>query len=266
MAQRRLRVLVTRPAEQAQTLTRRLTAIGVEPVPVPAVAILPPASFHALDDALRHLESYHWVLFTSTNGVRAFFDRLDVLGSKKTIPRSIRWAAIGPATAEALAAHGIARAWLPSRYLSEVVGDELPTAPGERLLRVRAEVASPAPAEGLRARGAMVDEVVAYRTQEAPEEAREPLRQAWERGLDAVIFTSASTVRGLLRLGEDVGLKEQLRTLLAIGIGPVTAREITAAGWTNYWIADNHSLDGIMQFFTERGEISAAAVRTDQAD
>jgi uroporphyrinogen III methyltransferase/synthase len=266
MAQRRLRILVTRPADQAQTLTQRLTAIGVEPVPVPTVAILPPASFEALDAALLHLARYDSVVFTSRNGVQAFFERHRALGISDPHPISLRWAAIGPGTAEALATYGVTRAWMPSRYLSEAVGDELPARAGERVLRVRAEVASSAPAERLRARGAMVDEVVAYRAQEAPEEAREPLRQAWARGLDGVIFTSASTVRGLIRLAEDVGLKEQMRNLFAIGIGPVTAREISAAGWTTCWIAEDHSLDGLMQFFTERGESSAAAVRTDQAD
>lgn len=266
MAQRRLRILVTRPAGQAQALTERLTAIGVEPVPVPTVAILPPASFETLDAALLHLARYDWVVFTSRNGVQAFFERHRALGIFNPLPISLRWAAIGPGTAEALATYGVTSAWMPSRYLSEAVGDELPARTGERVLRVRADVASSAPAERLRARGVMVDEVVAYRTQEAPQEAREPLRQAWARGLDGVIFTSASTVRGLVRLAEDVGLTEQLRTLFAIGIGPVTAREINAAGWTTCWIAEDHSLDGIMQFFRERGESSAAAVRTDHAD
>ena len=266
MAQRRLRILVTRPAEQAQTLTARLASIGVEPVALPTVAILPPASFEALDAALLHLAQYDWVVFTSRNGVQAFFERRRALGISDPLPISLQWAAIGPGTAEALVAYDVTSAWMPSRSLSEAVGDELPARPGERVLRVRAQMASPAPAERLRARGMPVEEVVAYRAQEAPEEAREPLRQAWARGLDGVIFTSASTVRGLLRLAEAVGLQEQLRTLVAIAIGPVTAREITAAGWTNTWIADEYSLDGIMQFFAERGDISAAAVRTDQAD
>lgn len=255
-----MRILVTRPAGQARALCDRLRVIGVEPVAVPTVAILPPASFDALDDVLRRLGSYHWVLFTSTNGVRAFFDRRDVLGLRETIPGSIRWAAIGPATADALAAHSIAHVWLPSRYLSSAVADELPAAPGERLLRVRADLASPLPAERLRARGVVVDEVVAYRAVEAPDGAGDQLVWAWSGGLDGVIFTSASTVRGFARLAEHAGLAQEAAALLHIAIGPVTAAAAEEMGWTVHLVAEEHSIDGIVQVLQERSDSSAAGI------
>lgn len=256
---RRLRILVTRPADQAVALTDRLRAIGVEPVAVPTVAILPPASFDAVDRALRNLDRYDWVLFTSPNGVRAFFGRYAVLGLVSTLPPSIRWAAIGPGTADAMTARGISPVWMPSRYLGEVVADELPAHPGQWILRVRADIASSLPAQRLRARGMVVDEVVAYQTQEAPEGSREVFAHAWAAGIDGVVFTSASTVRGFARLA--AGLLQGPWDLLVIAIGPVTAKAVEAAGWPVHLVASEHSIDGIVRLLKERSDSGAAGHR-----
>lgn len=255
------RVLVTRPMDQADALAQRLVAIGVEPVVVPTVAILPPASFDALDRALRSLAAYDWVVFTSRNGVQAFCDRRRALGISGVWPSRLRWAAIGPGTAAVLEAHEIADVWMPSRYLGEALAEELPATPGGRLLRVRGETASDLPSQRLRERGVDVDDVLAYRTEEAPAGTSGLLAEAWAAGVDAVVFTSASTVRGFARAAAEAGLLQGVRNVMLIAIGPVTAEAITAAGWRADLTAAEHSLDGLVQVLAGRGEGRATGFR-----
>jgi uroporphyrinogen III methyltransferase / synthase len=251
------RVLIIRPAGQADLLATRLESIGMEPVVVPAVAVLPPASWDGVDVALARLGQYAWILFTSANGVRMFFDRGRTRGGVPGSP-TLRWAAIGPGTAAALAEVGIRGSWLPSRYLGESVGDELPVSRGQRVLRVQGETASPAATTRLRARGISVDEVVAYRIVEAPPESEARLRDAWTQGIDAIVFTSASTVRGFAYLAERVGIADDVSSVTTFAIGPVTAEAMTALGWEVHGIALQHSLDGLVALIEERRASIAA--------
>jgi len=254
---RRPRVLLIRPAGQAEPLAGRLQAIGIDPVVVPAVAVLPPESWDSVDEALGRLARYAWVLFTSANGVRMFFERGQARGRTMVVP-PVQWAAIGPGTAAALAHHGIRGAWLPSRYLGETVGDELPAAPGQRVLRVRGETASPAATTRLRERGIAVDEVVVYRVVEAPPESEALLRRAWTEGIDAIVFTSASTVRGFAHLAAQTGIADDVGSVTTIAIGPVTAEAMTALGWEVHAVASQHSVDGLITVIEERRTAIAA--------
>lgn len=257
------RYLVTRPAEHAPGLSEALRAAGFEPVEVPAVAVEPPASWEGLDDALRRISEFDWLLVTSRTGVEALFDRA---GPGFAWPPGLRWAAIGPGTAAALRRRGIPHAWVPSRYLGEAVAREMPAARGERVLRVRAEQASEAPTVGLRARGVAVTEVVAYRIRTAPDSSRAALAAALAAGVEGVIFTSASTVRGFLALAEAVGAPEAVRSLRVVAIGPVTAAALREAGMAPAVVAEEHSVPGIIAAMagspgTERSMGNAAHIR-----
>ena len=255
---RRPRVLIIRPAGQADLLAARLKHIGMEPVVIPAVAILPPVSWDGVDEVLARLSQYAWVLFTSANGVRMFFDRGRTRGGGIAGSPIPRWAAIGPGTAAALEAVGINESWLPSRYLGESVGDELPASRGQHVLRVRGETASPAATTRLRARGVSVDEVVAYRIVEAPPGSEALLRQAWTEGIDAIVFTSASTVRGFAHLAQRAGIADDVSSVTTFAIGPVTAEAMTALGWTVHGVALQHSVDGLVSLIEERRASIAA--------
>ncbi len=253
----RPRVLIIRPAGQADFLATRLKNIGMEPVVVPAVAVLPPASWDGVDEALARLGQYAWVLFTSANGVRMFFDRGRTRGGTVRL-HTLRWAAIGPGTAAALEEVGITGSWLPSRYLGESVGDELPAGRGQHVLRVRGETASPVATTRLRARGVSVDEVVAYRIVEAPPGSEALLRQAWTQGIDAIVFTSASTVRGFAHLAERAGIADDVSSVTTFAIGPVTADAMTTLGWEVHGVALQHSVDGLISLIEERRASIAA--------
>lgn len=252
------RILVTRPARQAAELSDRLRGAGFEPVEVPAIAIVPPPNWTALDATLGRLAAYQWIVVTSRNAVEAVFDRMAGLGVP--LPTTVRWAVIGPGTAAALAAFGVTDAWMPTRFLSEAMVDELPARAGERLLRVRAEAAAEM-APALRARGIAVDEVVAYRTIEAPPDSVPRLREAWASGVEAVVLTSASAARGFLALAASAGLTDALRAVPVVAIGPVTAAAARAAGLHVSVVAEEHTASGIAQALHRRMEHGAREIR-----
>src|SRR3989442_2671783 len=220
---RRPRVLIIRPAGQADILAARLENIGIEPVVVPAVAVTPPVSWDGVDEALARLGQYAWVLFTSANGVRMFFDRGRTRGGVVG-PPTLRWAAIGPGTAAALEEVGIGRPWLPSRYLGESVGDELPANQGQDVLRVRGETASPVATTRLRARGVSVDEVVAYSIVEAPRGSEPLLRRGLTRGVDGILVTSAATGRGVAHPSERAGDVHDVTSAKTLSVWSVTGQ------------------------------------------
>lgn len=253
------RILVTRPAGQMRRLSGQLRAAGFEAVEVPAIAIAPPASYDDLDRAIAGLDEFDWVLVTSQNAVAALFGRLAVVAPGRTVPR-LHWAAVGPGTAAALADRGVTGVWMPSRYLSGAVAEELPARPGERVLRLRAEVAAEI-APTLRARGIVVHEVVAYRTLEAPADSIPGLRRALAEGVEAVVLTSASAARGLLALAAAAGLTDALRTVPAVAIGPVTAAAACAAGLHVSVVSDEHTAGGIARALQRRMADGAGELR-----
>jgi len=221
------RVLVTRAAEQADELVSALRDVGVDPVLVPTIAVeLEPAGGD-LDDAARNLIFYAWVVITSTNGARAILKAAERVF---TPFEASRFAAIGSATRRALELEGIDVDLQPSHSTAAAMAAELPVSPGDWVLVVRGNLAHEELPIGLRARGALVDDIVAYRTQEGPVSSRPLLRDAFADGsIEAVVFTSGSTVRGLVALAEAESL--DVRTIPAVCIGPETAEGARAAGF-----------------------------------
>ncbi len=221
------RIVITRPEADATRLADRLRALGAVPIVAPAIRIEftdPPE----LDRALADLAGYHWVVFTSRNGVEAAFRRAGSLSGPKV-------AAIGPATAEALRGHGVAPDLVPKEYVAEAILESLGDVRGLRFLLPRADIAREALADGLRARGATVHEIVAYRTT--------PLanRPAHLGPVDAVTFTSSSTVRGFLAGGPvPAGAK-------VICIGPITARTARECGLEIAAVAEHYTEDGLIE-------------------
>jgi hydroxymethylbilane synthase len=222
------RVLVTRAVGQVDELVSAMGAAGLDPVPVPAIAIELDPSGGDLDAAAGSLRTYAWVVLTSANGARAILGAAQRIGTDLGAPS---WAAIGPATRRVLEAAAIAVAFQPSYSDSTALALELPVTRGDRVLVVRGDLADEALAAALRARGAEVDDVIAYRTREAPEASRSLLRGALADGpIDAVVFTSGSTVRGLVSLARAEGL--EVASIPSVSIGPETAAAARDAGFS----------------------------------
>ena len=222
------RILVTRAAGQADELMSALRTNGLEPVSVPAIAVELQAPTGDLDAAARRIGGYAWVVVTSANGVRAILEAAD---GASTALETVRWAAIGRATAGLLEGNGLDVRFQPSRSDGQAMAVELPIEPADRVLVIRGDLADGELAASLRTRGATVDDVIAYRTREAPESSRALLCQAMAGGtIDAIVFTSGSTVRGLAALARSEAI--DLASIPSICIGPETATDARAAGFS----------------------------------
>jgi uroporphyrinogen-III synthase/uroporphyrinogen III methyltransferase/synthase len=225
------RVLVTRAAHQAGKLSEGLRAVGAEPVEVPILEIRPPASFDALDRALRQLERYDWLILTSANAVRAIVERAAKLELRLEPPASLKIAAIGDATAAAARKVGLAVTLVPESYVAESLSNGLTSlVSGRRILLARAAIARDVIPAVLRQVGANVDVVDAYRNV-MPEGAPEQLRRALAAGINAVTFTSSSSATHLAEAARAAGIKFPFAGVSAVSIGPITSQTLRELGW-----------------------------------
>ncbi|MGA2570154.1 MAG: uroporphyrinogen-III synthase [Terracidiphilus sp.] len=225
------RVLVTRAAHQAGKLSEALRALGAESVEVPVLEIRPPESFEALDRALRGIESYDWLILTSANAA----DALGARASQKEIDLSrfstLKVAAIGTASRTAAEKIGLKVSLVPASYVAESLVRELaPQIANKKILLARAEVARDVIPDALRAAGATVDVVDAYRNA-MPEAAPELLRAAMAGHLDAATFASSSSVTHLAEAARQAGIEFPFAGVAAVSIGPITSQTLREAGW-----------------------------------
>ena len=249
------RIAVTRAAEQSAGLLARLRALGAEPIASPAIAIVSPEDFAPLDAAIGRLEQYDWLIVTSANGARALLDRMAALGRSPLELAHLTIGAIGPATAEALAEHGLQASFVPSAYVAESILAEISDLAGKRILLPRADIARETLAAGLRAMGAAVDEIAAYRTVPSPG-ARELADRLRAGTIDAITFTSSSTVRYLLDGLEQAGAsRAEARALLAgtavVCIGPITGATAEAEGLLVSAVAREYTAEGVVDALVE---------------
>ncbi len=240
------RVLVTRSRSQASALSELLAREGAEPIEVPTIQVSPLEDYSGLDAAISSLHSYSWVIFTSTNGVEAFYARIETLRRDSRVFSGVRVGAIGPATAEALAGRGVLADFVPSEYVSEAMVREMDALGlnGARVLLPRSDIGREELTRGLAELGAQVDEVPAYRTV-VPEGSRKDARSLLEEGHpDVVTFTSSSTVVNLLNLlDEDISLLNRLKVAC---IGPITARTAQDAGLTVDVVPHEYTIPGLV--------------------
>ncbi|HSR30118.1 MAG TPA: uroporphyrinogen-III C-methyltransferase [Anaerolineae bacterium] len=241
------RILVTRTREQASALSARLRALGAEAVELPTIRIAPPEDCTPLDGAIAGLQNTNWIVFTSANGVRHFWERLAKAGRDSRALHGVRLAAIGPATAAELGARGLCADYVPGEYVAEAVAAGLGDVRGLRILLPRADIARPALAHLLREGGAEVIEVTAYRTLR-PEADPDELRELLAR-ITAVTFTSSSTVRNLADMAREAGLDLPLalgHAMIAC-IGPITAETARETGLPVHVMAEEYTIEGLVE-------------------
>ena len=251
------RVLVTRSRAQASALSQALAQEGAQPTELPTIHISPMEDPSHLDAAISDLGSYRWAIFTSVNGVEATFARVAALGLDSRAFGGVKVGAIGPATAAALARHGIVADLVPKEYVAEALlaamappgaieGADLH---GARVLLPRAEIARDALAQGLEGMGAIVDQVAVYRTTVA-EDSRGRARDLLKKGeVDVVTFTSSSTVRNLLDLVN--GDRALLADVVVACIGPITAGTARELGLRVDVVTRDHTIPGLVQALAE---------------
>jgi len=233
-------VLVTRPRSQSDELGSKLEALGAEVIYFPTIEIVPPDSWDQLDNSLRKLDEYDWIIFTSANGARFFFERsahlhigIDLIGGHSIC-------AIGSATARSIEEFGVAVALTATEstaegalaeFVSHLGGE--PNARGLRVLIPRAKIAREVLPDGLRNLGATVDAVEAYQTLKPKILPEDLARTFSERSIDVITFTSPSTISNFAELAETKDLSQLLATTLVACIGPITSRAAESFGLTH---------------------------------
>jgi uroporphyrinogen III methyltransferase / synthase len=241
------RIVVTRPREDGR-FRRLLEQEGAQVIELPTIRIAPAADYGPLDAALRRLHTYTWVVFTSRNGVAAVMDRLAAIGSSPAALARAKLAVIGPGTAEALGAHGLRAEVAPGEFRAEALLAALAShdVRDARILLPRAAAAREVLPEGLRGLGAAVDVVAAYETELETGHAPDALAAVRTGAVDAITFTSSSTVRHFVRLAGRDGLRALDGVLIAC-IGPVTAETARGCGLHVGAVAATYTLDGLVQ-------------------
>jgi len=236
------RVVITRAREQASELRSRLETLGADVVELPAIAIEP------IRFALPDFAGLSWLVFTSPNGVEAFFRALDDAGHDARVLATTRVAVIGPGTARALAAHALRADLIPDRFVAEALVEAFPppATASARLVIARAETARDVLPEGLAGAGYDVTVLPVYRTIVATPRA-EDLASLRDGKVDAITFTSSSTVTNFC---ETVGgLPDPLPTV--ISIGPITSATARERGLPVDVEADPHDLEGLVAAIVE---------------
>jgi uroporphyrinogen III methyltransferase / synthase len=250
------RILVTRAREQAGELSRLLADYGAEAVEYPVIQIVPPESWRELDDALAELSRYHWLVFTSVNGIRPFMERLKQTGQDARALSGLRIGCIGPRTAEELARYGLNADLIPTHFQAEGLIAAMMEAgvSGRRVLIARAAVAREVLPDQLRTAGAEVRVVTVYRTIRPVSEVKRLKDQLAQRELHVMTFASSSTVRNFCALFEN---RDEMRALTAgvavACIGPITAQTAEEEGLPVTIMANENTIpalvDAIVHYF-----------------
>ncbi|WP_027356313.1 uroporphyrinogen-III C-methyltransferase [Desulfofundulus thermocisternus] len=251
------RVLVTRSREQASNLSRAIEALGGEAVEFPTIRIVEPENYELLDKAISRLDSYRWIIFTSVNGVQFFFTRLLQQGKDVRDLKGINICAIGPKTREALENYALKVFYVPDEYRAEqiITGLKSWIKPGDRILLPRADIARKVLAEMLSDLGAVVDEVVAYRTVPAGGDAHLLKQMLAEGKIHIITFTSSSTVRNFVRLLDNGQLPGLLQGVTVACIGPVTAQTARKLGLPVHVQAHKYTIDGLVEAILEANQV-----------
>ncbi len=197
------RILVGRARHQAGSLSASLRGLGASVIEIPFIEIRKPQSYQSLDDALKNIKTYDWLILTSANGVEAMWQRVRKLRITRKNLEHLQIAAIGPATKKAIVKHGLKVKMVPEEYVAESVVKGLrDKVSGKRVVLIRAKVARDVIPEALRAAGAHVDVVEAYETA-VPEKSRSRLHAVMKnagRRPHIVTFTSSSSAKNFAEL------------------------------------------------------------------
>jgi uroporphyrinogen III methyltransferase/synthase len=249
--------VVTRTREQASALVELLSAAGARCLEIPTLEIAPPGDFGPLDSALNHLSDYAWVIFTSANGVAAFFQRLFEKGYDVRVLGGAKLAAIGPATAQALRERGLVADVVPARFVAEDLAAALlpRITPGSRVLLARAAQAREVLPETLAQAGIQVDVAPVYQVrqpQTIPEEARFFIESGQ---IDILTFASSATVHNFAALVGREKFRKLAHEAVVAAIGPITGDTLREYGITPHIQPEDFTIPAlaaaIVEFFLQ---------------
>jgi len=244
------RIVVTRTREQASQLAKQLGDLGAEVLEIPTIKIVPPEERQPIVEALQGLGEYEWVIFTSPNGVTAFFDYLFKAFDDVRALGNLRIAAVGPATAAKLKELHLRVDVMPEEYVAQKITKAITafeSVENLRILLARAQVANPALTKDLETLGAIVDDVAFYRTVPETEDINGAAAKLMESGADWITFTSSSTVENFHTRFDLPKLMARFSGIKLASIGPETTKAITALGLKPAVKARQHTIEGLVQ-------------------
>jgi uroporphyrinogen III methyltransferase/synthase len=248
------RIVVTRTRKQASVLSNELRALGAHVIELPTIRIAPPSNLREFAELVQDAHIYDWIVFTSANGVEAFFEIFFKLYDDAREIGGARIAAIGPATAQRVKNFHLHVDLQPEEFVAEAVVREFKkqeSIENLRILLVRAEKARDVLAKELSTMGAIVDEAFAYRTVPETRDTSGAQRQLAQDGADLITFTSSSTVENFLALG-----LPWPKGMRIASIGPITSKTVRDQGLKVDVEARRHDINGLVQaireLFTEK--------------
>ena len=239
-------VVITRPEKQADDLAQLLIKEGATPIHFPTIKIVPPLSWRELDKAIKKLDDYDWLIFTSANGVAYFFERLSAKGKDIRDLKGIKICCIGPATARQVQDKGIRVDLIPGEFISEGILKSFARKKlkGKKILLARAAEARDVLPEGLKKLGARVDVATAYVTVTSGRKKNELEDLFNENQVDVITFTSSSTVNNFRKImGSGFRLPEGVKIA---SIGPVTAATARKAGFPVDIHQEEYTMEGLV--------------------
>jgi len=243
------RIVVTRTRKQSSVLSNKLRALGAHVIELPTIRIEPPSDLREFAELVQDAHLYDWIVFTSANGVEAFFDIFFKLYDDVREIGGVRIAAIGPATAQRVKDFHLHVDLQPDEFVAEAVSREFKkqgSAENLRILLVRAEKARDTLPKELSALGAIVDEALAYRTVPETRDTSGARRVLARDGADLITFTSSSTVENFVALG-----LPWPKGMRIASIGPITSKTVRDQGLTVDVEAQRHDIDGLVRAIRE---------------
>jgi len=242
------KIVITRARAQASALVSMLTNLGAQCIEIPTIQIAPPKDNGPLKKAIEHIDDYDWLVLTSVNGVKFFFDTLFEMGKDVRILGHLKFACIGPVTKERLKAFGIISDILPETYRAESVIEAFSSIDikDKNILLPRAKKARTILPEELTKMGAKIDEVAAYETR-LDDTGKETLISLLEKNeIDAVTFTSSSTVSNFMSQIASENKKELLKNIITASIGPITSDTARSLGIEPDLEAKEYTIQGLV--------------------
>ncbi|HDD35542.1 MAG TPA: uroporphyrinogen-III C-methyltransferase [Candidatus Desulfofervidus auxilii] len=242
------KILVTRTQEQASEIVKLLQSLGAKCYSVPTISIIPPSNLELLDKAIAQLKTYDWCLFTSVNGVKYFFERLEYFNKDVRAFGNVKIGVIGAKTAQALRQKGIKPDIMPNEFRAEALADALLKLgiKDKKILLARAEKARDVLPETLKAAGANIDIVPVYQTI-IPKDKKVILKKLFDEGIDIIVFTSSSTVKHLAILMQPQSLSQVLKGIIIACIGPVTAQTLSEFGLSADIIPTTFTIESLVE-------------------
>lgn len=243
------RIVVTRSQEQAPELVNRLSELGADVIELPVLKICDPVDKREFAVSVANVHTYDWLIFSSTNGVRRFFDAFFATYKDARSIGGVRIAAVGPGTKKAIESYRFAVDLVPERHIAEGLLEAFQNEHGidsQTILWVRPENARPILAEGLTEQRAIVDECIAYRIEAEKDDPTGAAERLADGGADMITFTSSSTAQYF----HDLNLPWP-EACKAVSIGPITTAKLRGLGRDEIIEAEDHNIEGLVNVILE---------------